>query len=173
MPPTTTLAIALLLVSVAGREAAAQRRAAGQATTNDTAGTQIDVVARVGTKTYDSKVPGSCKHEPDASIYDVPAALYTVEGAGAAGSDIKQISLTLWRPKNGSADQISLSLEAASRSTRIEINPRSKAVGAGSVQLQPIGSGGKFELKGKDAKGTKVNLTISCPSFEAVEAEGG
>jgi hypothetical protein len=81
--------------------------------------------------------------------------------------------LTLWRPKDGSADQTSLSLEAGSRSTRIEVNPRDKPVGGATVRLEQVGEGGKFQLKGKDAKGTAVNLTISCPSFAAVEAAGG
>jgi hypothetical protein len=36
-----------------------------------------------------------------------------------------------------------------------------------------VGSGGTFELKGKDAKGAALNLTISCPTFAAVVAEGG
>jgi hypothetical protein len=160
----------LLLTSVAAEQAAAQRRAPGQPATEST---EVMVVARVGSKSYTSRVPGTCKYEPSASIYDVPAALWMVEGAGSSGSEIKQLSLTLWRPKDGSADQISLSLQAGSSAAHIDVNPRSKPVGTGSVELQPQGSGGKFELKGKDAAGTPVNLTISCPSFAAVEAAGG
>jgi hypothetical protein len=165
-----TLTGILVLASAAAEDAAAQRRAPGQPVTEST---EVSVIARVGTKSYTSRVPGACKHEPSGSIYDVPAALWTVQGAGAEGSEIKQLNLTLWRPKNGSADQISLSLEAGSSSARIDVNPRSKPVGAASVELKPVGPGGKFELKGKDAKGTTVNLTISCPMFAGVEAEGG
>lgn len=164
-----TLTGILLLVGVT-RDSAAQRRVPGQPGAEST---QVSVIARVGTKSYTSKVYGACKHEPSASIYDVPAALWTVEGKGSEGSDIKQLSFTLWRPKNGSADQISLSLEAGSSSASLSVNPREKSGGAASVQLQPVGSGGKFEVKGKDAKGITVNLTISCPTFAAVEAEGG
>lgn len=127
----------------------------------------------MGTESYTSRVPGSCKHEPSASIYDVPAALWMVEGEGADGSEIKQLNFTLWRPKNGSADQISLAIQAGSSSTRIDIDPRSKPVGSASVELQPIGPGGKFEVRGKDAAGGKVYLTISCPTFAGVQAEGG
>jgi hypothetical protein len=168
-----TLTATLLLMSVVARDAAAQRRAAGQQPSSDPPVTQVQVVARLGSKTYSSNLPGSCKHEPAASIYDVPAALWTVEAGGADGSSVKQLNLTLWRPKNGTADQISLSLDAGSKPTRIDINPRSKPVGSGRVRLTPGESGGKFELVGKDAKGTSVNLTISCPSFDAVEAAGG
>jgi hypothetical protein len=165
----SSLAAALLLTFVAATEAAAQRRAPGQAATEST---EVSVIARVGSKSYTSRVPGTCKYEPSASIYDLPAALWMVEG-GSTGSEIKQLNLTLWRPKNGSADQVSLSLQAGSSSTHIDVNPRSKPVGTGTVELQPQGSGGKFELKGKDAKGINVNLVITCPTFAAVEAAGG
>jgi|SRR3954469_15430796 hypothetical protein len=169
----STLSAMLLLISVVARDAVAQRRAAGQQPSSDPPVSQIHVIARLGSKTYSSNLPGSCKHEPAASIYDVPAALWTVEASGAEGSAIKQLNLTWWRPKNGAADQISLSLDAGSKPTRIDVNPRGKPVGSGRVRLTPGESGGKFELTGKDAKGTAVNLTISCPSFDAVEAAGG
>lgn len=161
----------LLLVGTVAQDAAAQRRTPGHPAAEP--GTEVSIIARLGTKSYTSRVPGICKHEPSASIYDVPAALWMVEGEGADDSEVKQLRFTLWRPKNGSADQISLSLEAGSSSARIDVDPRNKPVGAATVQLQPVGSGGKFELKGKDAKGTTVNLTISCPMFAGVEAEGG
>jgi hypothetical protein len=165
------IAMAGILLLVSGtREASAQRRVPGQPLTE---GTEVSVVARVGTKAYTSKIPGTCKYEPSASIYDVPAALYSVEAQGGAGSKIKQLNFTLWRPKNGSADQISLSLDAGSRSSRIDVNPRAPAIGGASVQLQPVGPGGKFELKGKDASGKPLQLTIDCPAFSAVEAAGG
>jgi hypothetical protein len=166
----STLAATLLLICVAANEAAAQRRLPGQAATENT---QVSVIARVGAKSYTSRVPGTCKYEPSASIYDLPAALYMVEGQGSSSSEIKQLNLTLWRPKDGSADQISLSLQTGSSTARIDVNPRAKPEGSGSVELQPQGSGGTFELKGNDAKGTPVNLTITCPTFEAVEAAGG
>ena len=168
-----TLTATLLLLSLVAREGAAQRRVAGQQPSSDPPASQIRINARLGAKSYSSTLPGSCKHEPEASIYDVPAALWTVEASGAEGSSIKQLNFTLWRPKNGSADQISLSVDARSKPTRIDINPRNKPVGSGKVRLTPGDSGGKIELTGKDAKGTPVNLTISCPAFEAVEAAGG
>jgi hypothetical protein len=161
---------ALILLASGTQEATAQRRAPGQPVTESS---ELEVSARMGTKSYTSRVTGTCKHEPSASIYDVPAALYMVEAQGEEDSQIKQLNLTLWRPKNGSADQVSLSLEAGSSSSRIDVNPRSKAVGEATVQLKSAGAGGTFELKGKDAKGAALNLTITCPSFAAVEAAGG
>lgn len=160
---------ALALLASGVQDAAAQRRAPGQPVTESS---ELDVSARVGTKTYAANVAGTCKHEPSASIYDVPAALYMVESQGGEGG-IKGLNLTLWRPKNGSADQVSLSLDAGSSSYRIDVNPRDKPVGEATVQLKPAGPGGTFELKGKDAKGTPLNVTINCPTFAGIEAEGG
>jgi hypothetical protein len=161
---------ALLALASGNREAAAQRRAPGQPATETS---EVSVTARLGTKSYTSHIAGACKHEPSASIYDVPAALYQVEATGGDNSEIKQLNFTLWRPKNGSADQVSLSLNAGSSSTDIDVNPRSAPIGAASVELKPVGVGGTFEVKGKDSKGSPLNLTISCPVFAAVEAAGG
>ena len=164
----------LVLASAITGDAVAQRRVAGRANQGgELEQVDLSIVARVGTKSYSSTLPGTCKHEPSGSIYDVPAALWTVHANGQENGEIKQLSLTLWRPKNGSADQISLSLEAGSRSTRIDVSPKSPPVGAAKVNLQPIAAGGKFELQGKDAQGSPVYLTISCPMFAGVVAEGG
>jgi hypothetical protein len=170
-----TLIGILLLVGTVAHDAEAQRRApTGPATTAGRPGsTEISIIARLGTKSYTSKLPGTCRHAPTASIYDVPAALWMVQTDDSDGSEVKQLNFTLWQPKNGTADQISVLVEAGTTSNRIEINPRDPPVGAATVQLQPIGPGGKFELRGQDATGTKVYLTISCPTFGAVEAEGG
>jgi|GEM_PF-5305131 len=117
----TTLA-ALLALASGAREAAAQRRASGPPGTESN---EVNVIARLGTKSYTSNIAGTCKHEPSASIYDIPAALYLIEAAGAA-----------------------------------------------TAELRKEGAGGTLELKGKDAKGTPLNLTISCPTFAGVIAEG-
>jgi len=165
-----TALVALLALVSSPREASAQRRAPGQPSTETS---EVSVIARLGTKSYTSHIAGSCKHEPSASIYDTPAALYMVEAAGDDGSEIKQLNLTLWRPKNGGPDQISLSLGAGTNTYRIDVNPRAPAAGAATAELRKEGAGGTLELKGKDAKGTPLNLTISCPTFAAVVAEGG
>lgn len=169
----TALAATLLFMSSAVGNAAAQRRITEHPPTNDPPSGQFNVSVRLGSKTYSSTLPGSCRHEPSGSIYDVPAALWMIEGSGPDRGEIKQLNLSLWRPKNGSADQISLSIETGSGPHRIELSPRREPLGSATVRLQPEGAGGRIELTGKDSKGVTVNLTISCPTFEAVEAAGG
>jgi hypothetical protein len=165
-----TVLAALLALTSGTREAVAQRRAPGQPAGETSA---VSVIARLGTKSYTSNIAGTCKHEPSASIYDTPAALYLVEAAGDDGSEIKQLNLTLWRPKNGSPDQISLSLGAGGNTYKIDVNPRTPAAGSATAELRKEGAGGTLELKGNDAKGTPLSLTVSCPTFAGVVAEGG
>jgi hypothetical protein len=169
----TALVPTLFFMSIAVTDAAAQRTRPEHQPTNDSVSGQFGVTARLGSRSYSSTIPGSCKHEPSGSIYDVPAALWLIEGSGSERSEIKQLNLTLWRPKNGSADQISLFIDTGSGAHRIELSPRRKPSGSAIVRLQPQGPGGRLELSGKDSSGVTVNLTISCPTFEAVEAAGG
>jgi hypothetical protein len=132
----------------------------------------IVVTARIGGKEYQGSGTGSCRHEPDASIRGVSAALWVVEYAAQTGS-LKQLNLTLWRPKNGGSDQLSLSLEAGSGSHRIETGGNGKNTGEGSVTILPNGPGGRLEISGKESGGKSVQITIDCPAFAGIEAEGG
>jgi hypothetical protein len=132
----------------------------------------ITVAARIGGKDYQGTGKGSCQHEPEASIRGVSAALWTVEYAGQSGA-LKQLHLTLWRPKDGSPDQLSLSLQTNSGSNRIETGGKDRNSGEGSVTILPSGPGGRMEISGKEAGGKPVQVTIDCPVFAGVEAEGG
>lgn len=158
------LIMSLLLLAAVAREAAAQR--------NSESGL-VNVSAKVGGKTYAAKGAGSCRHAPDASIYDVPAALWMIEYAGEGPKSLTRLNLTLWRPKDGSPEQISLSLETGSSAHRISSGGKAPPLGSGTIKLSPVGQGGSFELKGKDAGGTDVKLTVTCETFTGIEAEGG
>jgi hypothetical protein len=54
----------------------------------------VSVSAKIGAKSYDASGPGSCRHEPGASIYNVPASLWMVEHASSGDGAIKHINLT-------------------------------------------------------------------------------
>src|SRR3954471_16733197 len=93
----------------------------------------ISVTARIGGKDYQGSGTGSCRHEPEASIHGVSAALWMVEYAGQKGA-LKQLNLTLWRPKDGSEDQLSLAVETGSGSHRIQTGGK-EGKGEGSVTI--------------------------------------
>jgi hypothetical protein len=159
---------ALVLLSGSSLEATAQRVPHDAPAESVT----ITVTARIGGKIYQGSGTGSCRHEAEASIHDVSAALWMVQYAGE-GKALKQLNLTLWRPKDGSPDQLSLSLETGSGSHRIETGGKGGNKGEGSVTILPSGPGGRLEISGKEAGGKPVQITIDCPAFAGIEAEGG
>jgi hypothetical protein len=131
----------------------------------------ISVSGKIAGKDYQGSGGGSCRHADEASIHDVSAAVWVVEYSSQSGS-IKQLALTLWRPKDGSPDQLSLSLETGSASHRIQTGGKEKNRGEGSVTILPSGPGGRLEIRGKEAGGKPVQLTIECPLFADLEAAG-
>jgi hypothetical protein len=158
----------LVLLAGSSREATAQRKRLAIPAES----VAITVTARIGGKSYRGSGTGSCRYEPEASIHDVSASLWRVEYAGR-GRALKHLNLTLWRPKDGSPDQLTLSLETGSGSHRIETGGQDKNSGEGSVTILPSGPGGRLEISGKEAGGKPVQITIDCPAFAAIEAEGG
>jgi hypothetical protein len=144
--------------------------AAAQSLTSDVPAKSaaISVSGKLAGKDYQGSGGGSCRHADDASIHGVSAAHWEVEYSGQSGS-LKQMSLTLWRPKDGSPDQLSLSLETGSGSHRIQTGGKEKNKGQASVTILPSGPGGRLEIKGKAAGGKPVQLTIECPLFGEVE----
>jgi hypothetical protein len=160
--------IAVFLFTGSFGEAAAQRLQPGtQAETG-----AISVSAKVGGKSYQGSGSGSCRHAAEASIHGVSAALWMVQFAGKSGP-MKQLNLTLWRPKDGDSDQLSLDFEAGTGSHRIETGGSGGNSGQGSVTILPSGPGGRLEISGKESGGKPVQLTIDCPVFGDIEAEGG
>ena len=169
---STLLATVLLTAALSGA-LEAQRRTARAPGPESGASAQVGIVAGVGARNYRASVPGTCQHEPNASIYGVPAALWRVEAEGSDESEIRRLGLTLWRPKDGSPDQLSIGLDVGAKPVTIEINPRARSAASATPQVRQAGPGGTIEVKGKDAGGKAVTLTVSCPVFEGIVAEGG
>jgi hypothetical protein len=163
------VALAMLIVVTATAGDAAAQRLTSDVPAKSAA---ISVSGKIAGKDYQGSGGGSCRHADEASIHDVSAALWVVEYSGQSGG-LKQLSLTLWRPKDGSPDQLSLSLETASASHRIQTGGKDRNTGEGTVTILPSGPGGRLEIKGKEAGGKPVQLTIECPLFGDVEAAGG
>jgi hypothetical protein len=132
----------------------------------------LTISAAAGGKSVQASGAGSCRHAPDASINGVSASLWRVEYNGPDGGGVKQLNLTLWRPKDGGPDQLSLLLNTKSGDHRIETGGPGKKKGEGKVTILPSGPGGRLELTGKDGKGKPIQMTIDCPSFGEVPSEG-
>src|SRR5215213_6109434 len=133
----------------------------------------VTIEAKLGGNKYQGSGGGECQHAPDASIRGLSAAFWTVRYGSARDGSIKQLRLTLWRPKDGGSDQLSLSVNTKSGSHRIEMGGSGANMGEGSVTILPSGPGGRLEITGKEAGGKPLQITIDCPEFSGVEAEGG
>ena len=168
----TTLLVALGLLSALATEVAAQRLTP-PANPAASAEASLNIAGKVGGKKLQASGTGTCRHAPDASIRGVSASLWMVQYGGSEDGPVKQLNLTLWRPKDGSPDQLSLALESKSGEHRIETGGQEKSKGEGSVTILPSGPGGRLELTGKDAGGKPIEITIDCPVFGGIEAEGG
>jgi hypothetical protein len=153
--------------------ASAQRLAQPEQPTSPAQAITVSIAAKVGGKSYQTSGRGTCQHAPDASIRGVSASLWMVQYSGSGKGGLKQLHLTLWRLKDGGADQLSLTLETGSASHRIETGGQGEDVGEGTVTILPSGPGGRLEVSGKEAGGKAIQLTIECPAFASVEAEGG
>lgn len=131
--------------------------------------TPMQVSLTVGGQRYESSTPGSCTHAPVASIYQVMSALWSAQQS----EDGRSLSLSLWRPKDGSADMVSLSMTSGRSSHRVSTVRGAPLSGSGKVMLQPSGKGGVFTVDAKTPEGAAITGTIKCEVFAPHVAEGG
>src|SRR5215210_5551469 len=76
----------------------------------------VDIALQVGATKYQFSGNADCKAAPQTSIYGISAALYSVTHSAGAQS----LHLTLWQPKNGSPDMMTLTV--SNGSTRYEVD---------------------------------------------------
>jgi hypothetical protein len=133
----------------------------------------VVITGTVGNKKLQASGPGTCRHAPEASLRGASASMWMVQFQGSRDAGVGPLNLTLWRFKDGSPDQLSLALETGSGSHRIDTSNPDEKKGEATVTILPNGPGGRLELTGEKAGGKPVQLTIDCPAFSGIEAEGG
>jgi hypothetical protein len=133
----------------------------------------LNIAGAVGDQKFQSTGPGTCRHAPEASLNDVSASMWMVEFRGKDDAGLRRLNLTLWRFKDGIPDKVTLALETKSGSHRIDTSDPDDARGEASVTILPSGPGGRLEVNGKKRGGKPVQITIDCPTFTDVQAEGG
>jgi hypothetical protein len=129
----------------------------------------IGVSLTVGDQRYDSTAPGKCTHAPVASIYQVVSELWTAQQS----RDGQSLNLSLWRPKNGSGDMVTLWVNAGKSAKNVSTVRGAATSGSGKVTLAASGRGGVFTVDAKAADGTAITGTIKCDAFAPHTAEGG
>ena len=166
-----------LVLPILGEVAHAQRRAATPGAARAAAAradqVKITIALVVDGKNYRATGLGECTHAPVASIYRVMAAMWSVQ-YNSNGSTPRNLSLTMWRPISGEAPpQLTVAVNTGSASHHISTVKGGKIAGAGTVTMQPKGTGGRFDISGKSADGKAIRGTIECARFTAAMAEGG
>ena len=86
---------------------------------------QADIDLQIGSQKYAASGQGECKSAPRASIYSIPAALYSVSPRASKDS----LNLTLWRPTDGKPDMLSLSVAAGGRNYVVDTVKEKKGSG--------------------------------------------
>jgi hypothetical protein len=166
------LVASLMLLPTICSIAAAQRRTPPEKGASPGDQISVTIAAKIGKTNYQGSGPGTCRHAADASIHGTSASLWMVQYESGKGK-IKRLDLTLWRPKDGDGDQLSLSLEIGSSTHRIVTGGEGESAGEGTVTILPSGPGGRLEVSGKEASGKPIQLSIECSAFADVPSEGG
>jgi len=143
----------------------AQRRAPGEVQANQA----IQASLKVGGGTYQSTAAGKCTHAPVASIFNTVAEMWTVQ----QNADGRSLALTLWKPKDGSGDMVTLAVTSGTGSHQISTVRGGSPTGSGKVTLEKAGNGGTFAVDAKTSNGTAISGMIKCDAFAPHTAEGG
>ncbi len=131
----------------------------------------MKVTLAVAGRTQTLRGTGDCGHEPNAYIYGRAAALWSIDYA-AAGQP--SVSLSFWRHKAAAAgDQFTLTVHSGKTQHQINTVTGSPPAGSGKATFRPTAQGGRFEIQGKAADGTPLQVTIECARFGGIYAEGG
>lgn len=164
MDKSAYVIVAIALGGVAGMDA--QRRVPGQAQPSQ----GIQVSLSVAGQMYQSGEPGRCTHAPTAAIYNTPSELWSVQQS----SQGRSLALTLWKPKDGSAEMVTLSISVGGSSHDVNtVRGGGATSGLGKVALEKSGAGGTFTVDAKTKSGAAITGTIKCDAFAPHIAEGG
>jgi hypothetical protein len=161
------IAVVALGLVVLATSALAQRNAQRAGATQ-----HVDVALKAGSRAYSASGPGECRTSREASIHGVPATLYSV----SQGSGADSVRFTLWQPKSGAADMVTLHVSIGGKRYEIDTvkgGAGREPKGSGGVRFEGAGAGGAFAVDAKAGDGTAITGSVKCSRFAAVVAEGG
>jgi hypothetical protein len=85
----------------------------------------------------------------------------------------RSLSFTFWKPKDGAADMVSLSVSTGDRSHEVNTVRGGTTSGSGKATFAKAGKGGTFTVEAKSKDGALITGTITCDAFAPHGAEGG
>ncbi len=135
--------------------------------------THVSLVAKVGGRVIPAEGSGECYTSSESTIYDVPATQWHATFNGPKTSDLQNVNVTVWRPKAGGPDQVTLFLTMQSKTHRIATVTGAELIGRAIASARIQGDGGTLLVEGTTREGTPVRLELSCSAFsEIVEGNG-
>ena len=112
-----------------------------------------------------------CGYEPNASIFDKPAEMWTAQSDREPGP---YLNLAAWKLKSGEPIQFNLGVESGGADLReISTVVGGTTKGYGTATVTPQGAGGVIAIDGTDASGSALKVTITCARFDPIVEEGG
>ena len=130
----------------------------------------VNAQLNVSGKAMSFSGPGQCSHTDDGSIYEAPAAIWSVQ----QDTNNKSLNLTLFRLKKG-GDLFNLSIgdgDANHNVSTVKVGGNGQLNGTGKVSFMPAGAGGSFVLDVTTAAGKKITGKVTCSGFSPTEANG-
>jgi hypothetical protein len=131
----------------------------------------LTIALQVGTQRFDFTGRGVCLLIPEGSIYEAPAAMYSVRQT----SDKQRFNMTLYRLKAG-GDMLTMNVTIGSTThsvSTVKVGKSGQPIGSGTAKLETAGGGGTLTIDAADAKGVKVAGTVKCETFtRPVESNG-
>jgi hypothetical protein len=131
----------------------------------------LTIALQVGAQRYDFTGQGSCLLIPEGSIYDAPAAMYSVRQTGAK----QRFNMTMYRLKAG-GDMLTMNVTFGSTThsvSTVKVGTSGAPIGSGTVKLETAGSGGTLTIDATSAKGVKIAGTVKCDAFIRPSASNG
>jgi hypothetical protein len=137
---------------------------------NDTT-VPVQLALKVGEQPYRFGGEAICQHAEQASIYEAPAALWSVRHT----EPTRRLDLSFWRAQSqGDMVTVGLTLSGTDyRVSTVKIGPKGEVMGSGRATFTASGSGGTFSLDLVAKDGTSIKGTISCGRFTPIVEEGG
>jgi hypothetical protein len=133
---------------------------------------ELSATARVADGSAAFAGMGECHATHDASIYDVPATMWSAR-VDAPSGELPYVNLTLWQPKGTSELQVSLGLTLRGQTHRIATVKGAEQHGSARARVEPTGAGGMLRVEGVDAEGQPLTLSVRCSRFTEPVPEGG
>ena len=163
------IAIVLLSASLLISPFSIQRRTPGGPV--ESGGVSATIALKAGAQSYDFTGTARCRHAPQASIYDAPAEMWSVQQSDGD----RRLALTVWRPRSGDS-MLTLSVSVGGKQhevTTVSVGGRGEVKGSGTVTFAAEGKGGTFAIRAKGADGATIAGTVTCAAFTPLVAEGG